>query len=219
MDVVPDDPAGACALVFDLSNSADDMGAWDDPIVLHLFFADQLCLPRELPVVVAHSALLIVWLRCLSTPHHWARCLLSPRSPEHLLPHVGHIFCVSSSCFPPSHVRIALMAVSFKDASHTSHSSEGLASIGSTGALLIVSSASGGSIGCRNLSALGSPLAHCLRASHSKAMSLLSCSKRAVRLGSSLSSSKESRPKQTSRGRIDVSWRLSFTTHGRSSFL
>ena len=60
MDVVLDDPAGACALFFDLSTGADDMGAWDDPIDLHLFFADQLCLPRELPVVVAHFALLIV---------------------------------------------------------------------------------------------------------------------------------------------------------------
>ena len=51
--------------------------------------------------------------------------MLSPRSPEHVQPQVGQIRCVSSSCLPPSHVRIVLMAESFREANQLSQSSEG----------------------------------------------------------------------------------------------
>ena len=141
----------------------------------------------------------MVWLWCLSAPHHWAM--------------------LSSSCLSPSHVRIALMAVSLREASHLSHSSEGLAVIGSAGALRTMSSASTGSVGWRNRSAFGPPPAQSLRASRSKVRSLLSSSIRAVCRGSSLASSRESSPRQTRRGRRDVSWRSSSTSYGRSSFL
>ena len=82
-----------------------------------------------------------------------------------------------------------------------------------------ISSASSGSTGCRNLSAIEPPPAQSLGASRSNIRSLLSSSMRAVLRGSSLCSSKESFPKQTKRSKRDVSWRPFFATHGRSSFL
>ena len=101
------------------------------------------------------------------------------------------VFIMSS----PFQVSIVLMAESFREANHLSQSSEGVAVICFVGALHTVSSASPGSVGWRSRSAFGPPPA-----------------------GSSLSSSKEIRPKQTKRGMREVSCRPSSTNHGRSSF-